>query len=65
MIPQYIYVLCGRSEQWEPFIQLDDVTVDCSLRVLAATAVERPHPLSHGQVTHMHWICILAASHRV
>ena len=20
-------VLCGRSEQWEPFIQLDDVTV--------------------------------------
>ena len=36
-----------------------------ALRVLPATALERSHALRYGQVTHMHWICILAGSHRV
>ena len=36
-----------------------------ALRVLPATALERSHALRYGQVTHVHWICILAGSHRV
>ena len=51
------------TQLWDLFIYLG--ITSRTLRVLPATALERSHALRYGQVTHMHWICILAGSHRV